>query len=133
VRFLTKQVAQTKAPVADRDGDDLEAIIFQDYARFDLDEVNLDPRVCAFQHYAEDQVVYPIEGPAAAINLNVVDSLPPGKGGHQSSQPKDVIEVPVGEKNPAESLETQPAPKDLPLGTFSTINQKPIVLVKDHL
>jgi len=76
---------------------DLEFGALQEDARLDVDEVDPHRRSGASQNDAKDQVVDPVERTPGAVDLQILDGLPPGEGGDESPQPQDVVQMAMGE------------------------------------
>jgi hypothetical protein len=121
------------SPVNDRKGHDLEGVVLQHNPRAHLDEINLNRGFSASQHDAVDQIIHPLQRPAAAVDLKVINRFPAGEGGYQAPQAEDVVEMAVSEEDSVEPLETQTAAQYLSLGPLAAVYQKAVVSVKDDL
>jgi hypothetical protein len=51
----------------------------------------------------------------------MVYGLPPAKGGHQTAQSQNMIQVPMGEQNFVQAAKAQTAFEELPLGSLTTV------------
>jgi hypothetical protein len=74
-----------------------------------------------------------LEGEFSGMDLQVVDRLPAQEGGKQSTQPKDVIQVTVGDEDVVEVLESQPGLQDLALGALAAVDEKAMLIMFHQL
>jgi hypothetical protein len=117
----------------DREGENFQVVGFQNFSGHYLHENQFHRRLGAPQDDAEDEVPYPFQRGPSAVNLQILYGLPAGKGGNQSTQAQDVVQVTVGQQDAVQPFEPQPALENLPLGALTAIYQKPMVLIEHHL
>jgi hypothetical protein len=74
-----------------------------------------------------------LQGRSTGVNLNLVDRLPTGKGGHETGKAEDMIQVAVSDENTVQALKTEARFEYLALRTLSTIYKKSILIMDYHL
>jgi len=108
-------------------------MLFNDNARLDLVELDLNGGASATQDYAMEQVVDAFQGPASAEDLDALDSFPTGEGGNQSGQTKDMIQVTVRDQDAVQAFEPQPRLHDLSLCSLTAIDQEAVLVMDNNL
>lgn len=74
-----------------------------------------------------------VERPFTTIDVHLVDGLPAHERGKQSRQSKDVVEMPVGDENVIQILESDSGLQDLALRALTAVNQETVLVVLEDL
>ncbi len=61
---------------------------------------------------------------AAGVNVDFLNGLPAHESGKQACQTEDMIQVPMGEQDVVQPLETNSGFQDLPLCALTTIHHE---------
>ncbi len=112
---------------------DREIVRFEERPRLDLVHPDRHGRLVAAQDHTVDQVMDPVEGGAAAEDIQLLDRLPAHECGHQTGQPEDMVEVTMRQQDAGQVLEPGTRLQDLALGALPTIHQKSIFIMFDDL
>jgi hypothetical protein len=125
--LLEHETKAARAAVLDRECLQTKVLVLDKVTGFDREQVNLEWGFGPAQHYPKEQVVNPLQRPGTRPDLQFIHGLPAGKGGEQTGQPENMIEVAVGNQYPIEPPKTHPGPQNLPLGAFATIDQEAVI------
>jgi hypothetical protein len=116
-----------------REGSHGEIIGLEKSTGFDLIQPQGHGRLVTAQHNAKYQSLDTFERGASAKDIQFLDRFPAQERAEQTSQPEDVIKMPMRDQYAREVLESRAGLKDLSLRAFAAINQKTIFIVFDDL
>jgi H2-forming N5,N10-methylenetetrahydromethanopterin dehydrogenase-like enzyme len=85
------------------------------------------------KHDIEQQIMYAIQGGAAAVYIQGLDGFPAHIGRKQTSQTQDVIQVAMGDQDLIKALKTNTRLKNLALCTLPAVDQEAVLVMLDYL
>src|SRR3990172_1647964 len=97
--FLEKESEAIRTPVINRECIDAEIFRLEEHSRFKLMHMNGHWFPCAPQYNTVDQVMDPFQRPLPCINIQFIDRFPSRKRGKKPAQPKDMIQVSMGDQD----------------------------------
>src|SRR6266542_361816 len=119
--------------MSDRKRGDCEIIRFKKCARFDLIQSKWHGRLVTTQNNSVKQIMHTVECRTPTENIKLIHCFPTQESGHQPTQSKDMIEMPMREQNAREISKTHTRLQNLTLCALTTIDQKTIFIMFDNL